>query len=358
MFLKKIKLSNFRNFSELDIDFQKGINLITGLNGSGKTNLLESVYYCGYFRPLKSGTAKDMIKFDKECFNITIEYDSKDSTNTVNANYSIDGLRKVFFNGKKIDSVLEYIGKFITVGFGPDDLNIISNSPAYRRKFIDSVLSQTDSKYLYCLKDYKKNLKQKNYELKNEIPDRTLLKTYTEIMSEKASYIIDKRKGFIENIKKDLENHIFDISLNRENIEIFYIGNKTDYIFSGYHSDKLEKEIKFRKTLNGPHLHDIDFHFHHGSYRDFGSQGQCRSLAVALKLASIEYISMTAEVKPILLFDDIFSELDPERSEKILKIINKFDQVFIAAPKMEPFFNNINYFYVIEKDNVLKKIPV
>lgn len=341
MYIKKLKLHNFRNYSSLSVTLTKGINIIYGENAQGKTNLLESIYVLGITKSHRSFIDDSLININGEY--LTIEGIVNNQKIDNKFNIYIDSKSKVLkYNGNNIKKVSDYISKMNIIIFYPDDLELIKGSPQIRRKYINLELSQLYSNYYILMQEYEKVLKLRNEYLKKMSRRESIDKTYIEILT---GYLIDKsimiykmRYKFIDRINQYCSSIYKDI-MNLEGFNIKYKpsieidindSNLKNYLKEEYNK-KLEYDIKLCATSIGPHKDDIEFFLGDKNLKYYGSQGQQRIAVLTLKLSEIELFKKYKEATPILLLDDIFSELDDIKKNNLLKYISRDIQTIITT---------------------------
>ena len=349
MILNDISLINFRNYDKLNLELCDNVNILIGNNAQGKTNILESIYVLGITKSHRSLIDNNLIKnnenFCKIKGNIKINNISR------KLEFFLSGKeKKVFINKNQIKKLTDYISKFNIIIFTPDDLELIKGSPNTRRKFLNIEIGQIDNKYLNIVNDYNKLLKNRNEFLKklniNSSSELRYLEVLNEKIIEKAVYIYEKRFEFIELINSNLSNIYSDIT-NNGNLSIKYIHNlnidtfdeeKIINLFKDKFKNNLNREIILGTTLFGPHKDDFSFINSNNDMKYFGSQGQQRSAVLALKLSEIEIFKEKTKENPILLLDDIFSELDDIKKNNVIKYIKSGIQTIITTTDL----NQIN----------------
>ncbi len=347
MIVKSIKLKNFRNFSELNIDLNNILNIFIGDNGQGKTNLLESIYLCSIGKTFKLNSENDLIKFGQNSFEVEILINKENGSNIVskviNITYVKNQKRIVKINGVKLEKNSELIGLLNNVIFTPDDLKIIKGSPIERRKFINIDISQIKPKYKYLLKNYKKVITGRNNILKDitNNSNRDVLSIWNDYLIDIGSEIIFYRKEYIKNLKHYAALIYANISDNKENFELLYkcdIGNVDNLskneikeIFREKINKSIENEIFRKNSLYGPHKDDIIIKINDKDFKYFGSQGQQRSAVLAIKLAEIEIIKNEIGEYPILLLDDVLSELDNKRKNFLINYIKNIQTIITST---------------------------
>ena len=357
MFLKKISLTNFRNYDNLDLEFDKNINIFIGNNAQGKTNILESIYVLSISKSHRIN--KDLFLIKDNCLFTKIhgEIINYDKLNEFEILINKKG-KRVSINSNPFRKISEYLSNINTIMFCPDDLEIIKGTPSERRYFLNSSLSQFYSDYSLKLSKYNKLLKNRNEYLKNtEKIDKIYLKILTDKLINLNVDLIIYRRNYINEINKYIVK-IYKNLTNKDKISIKYdsfinndineknikqeIQEKFDRV--------LENEIFQRTTLLGIHKDDFSIYIDDVKINNYGSQGQQRISILCLKLAEIDIYKEKFNKKPIILLDDIFSELDSEKKENIIKYINSDMQVFITSTDLtnidEKITKNADIFYV------------
>ena len=344
MIVKSIKLKNFRNFEELNIELNDVLNIFIGDNGQGKTNLLESIYLCSIGKTFKLNTENYLIKFGQNNFEIEIIVNKGNNENkTINIAYTKNQKRIVKINGVKLDKSSELIGYMNNVIFTPDDLKIVKGSPIERRKFVNIDISQIKPKYKYLLKDYKKIVLGRNNILKNlnNNSNREVLSIWDDYLINIGSEIIFYRNEYINKLKYQASMIYSDISDNKESFNLSYkcdIGNvenlsKDDIrkLFREKIEKNIENEIFRKNSLYGPHKDDVIIKINNKDFKYFGSQGQQRSAVLAIKLGEIEIIKNEIGEYPVLLLDDVLSELDNKRKGFLIDYIKDIQTIITST---------------------------
>lgn len=359
MYIKSIDLENYRNYDHIHIDLEKGVNIFYGENAVGKTNILESVYLCSTTKSHRGSKDKDIIKFNNSEAHIRLLFDKNEIDYQIDMHLRNDKPKGIAVNGVKLKKAAELLGIMNIILFSPEDLSIIKNGPSDRRNFVDTELCQLDKVYLYNLTNYNKIINQRNNLLKDIAFHPELVDTLdiwdTQLIS-LGSKIIDRRSRFID----ELNNIIFDIHKNltgnKEELIIKYTPNVTIEGFKDKLNNNREKDIKYKLTSTGPHRDDFDFFINGTDAKKFGSQGQQRTVALSLKLSEINLIkNMTGNI-PILLLDDVLSELDSNRQNYLLNSINDI-QTVITCTGLDEFIDSrikMDTIYRV-KDNRLYK---
>lgn len=342
MYLKRVELKNFRNYSSLKISFNKGINIIYGNNAQGKTNLLESIYVLALTNTFRNVYDTDLIMKDRKFFNIKGILKNSKLDTTLNISY--DNIKKrMVMDDSEIIKVSSYISVMNTILFTPDDLDIIKGPPLVRRKFLNTELSQLYSNYYILLSEYEKILKMRNDYIKSGVLDINYYDIITSFLIEKDILIFKIRKKFIERIN----NYADEIFKNITGLSGFKIVYKPNLDYSEYDydknkilevfKDKYDSEYKFLSTFYGVHKDDFEFYLGDSNLKLYGSQGQMRISVLTLKLSEIEIFKKWKNSTPILLLDDVFSEIDEIKNNNLLNYLNRDLQVIITAVSLNSF---------------------
>jgi DNA replication and repair protein RecF len=342
MKIKKIRVKNFRNIEECEIDFSDGVNLLYGNNAQGKTNIVEAIYLFSRGKSFRAREEKELIRFGEEGFYLYIDYESNIGRETLE--YSLlNNERQRKKNGYKIKKIKEMIGSFKSVLFYPDDLGIVKDGPDKRREFLNIASSQCFPDYIKNYSDYKKALENRNCLLKminkGFFVDRREIESWSESLAEYASYIYLSRIEFLKKLEVYAKRFIEEISSGKEKIEISLLSDidfeekdreKVKEIYRSKFNENLDREIAAGVTLFGPHRDDVKIVINGNDSRLFASQGQQRSIVLSLKLAEGEVIREISGEYPVFLFDDVLSELDSERRKYILSGKDK-KQIIITS---------------------------
>ena len=342
MNIRSIELKNFRNYENLEISFDEGTNILFGDNAQGKTNILEAAYMSGTTKSHKGSRDREMIRFGEE------EAHLKTVVVRGGREYQIDmHLKKNRAKGIAIDKIpikkaSELFGILNIVFFSPEDLNIIKNGPAERRRFLDSELCQLDRIYLADLTNYNKILAQRNKLLKDMIYRPGLsdtLPVWDMQLIETGKKIIRRRKQFVDELREIVSDIHYRISGGKEELFLKYEPNIDDNFFEDELSRAKEKDKKLCQTSVGPHRDDLLFSIGDVDIRKYGSQGQQRTSALSLKLSEIELVRKSISDTPVLLLDDVLSELDSSRQNYLLNNISD-TQTIITCTGLDEFVRN------------------
>ena len=330
MIIKRFKAQNFRNIESCDIEFSDGVNLLYGNNAQGKTNAVEGIYIFARGKSFRASEDRELVRFGSDGFHISIEYEDKNGRNTLE--YALFGReRRRKKNGYKIDKIKEMLGSFKAVLFYPDDLGLIKDSPEKRRTFLNVAISQCYDFYIGYYSNYKKALENRNCLLKlaskGMYVDESELISWSYYMAEYASYINVIRREYVDRLQKYVREIMKDISDGKEDIEIIYKSDiQSEYtsreeVFCEYKkilTENIERERIVGSSLYGPHRDDLVININGNLARLYASQGQQRSIALALKLSEGEVNREICGEYPVFLFDDVLSELDERRKKYIL----------------------------------------
>lgn len=342
MIIKSIELKNFRNYEDLDIHFDEGTNIIYGDNAQGKTNILEAAYMSGTTKSHKGSKDKEMIRFGEEESHIRTIVLKNEKEYQIDMHLRSRGSKGVAVNKLPIKRASELFGILNIVFFSPEDLNIVKNGPAERRRFIDSELCQIDKVYLSDLAKYNKILNQRNALLKDISFRPNLIDTlpvWDEQLLDYGRKIIKSRKKFIEDLNEIIHEIHFKISGGKEELILKYESNIDDIFFEDELSKSKQKDLKLCQTTVGPHRDDMLFSVGGVDIRKFGSQGQQRTAALSLKLSEIDFVKRVINNTPVLLLDDVLSELDSNRQNYLLNSISDI-QTIITCTGVEEFVKN------------------
>lgn len=345
MYLKKLTLQNFRNIRDLSVEFSKEINIISGINGQGKTNVLEAIHFLSITRSFKTNTDVEAVNFDVDHFDITGEFKRSENNN--------DQLRlivhrkegkSVLQNKKRVTRFSDIVGRYPVIIFSPETINIVSGGPAERRNWIDISISQINHSYLADLKNLKRVIRQKNALLAMDEVDDRQLKSWNQNLAKLAASISATRIDYLEKIAEIFSRSYQDLVSGSETTHIEYEssvpltdpGDRTneEKIFNAIDA-KRAVEKRRGVSVFGPHRDDIDFRIDNKSVRVFSSQGQQRTFTAALKIAEYMFLERHLGFKPVFLFDDVFSELDGLRVKKIIQFLSRIGQTIITVTEKD-----------------------
>lgn len=342
MIIESIELKNYRNYGNLHMDFNSGTNILYGDNAQGKTNVLEAVYLCSTSKSHRGSKDREIIQFEQDESHIKMCIRKDDVSYRLDMHLKKNKPKGIAVNGIPIKKASELFGIVNVVFFSPEDLNLIKNGPSDRRRFIDLELCQLNKYYVHALVQYNKIVMQRNrllkelafrpdYEATLDVWDIQLVQYGKEIIKYRGEFI-----GQLNSIIKDIH---YKLSGDKEQIEIQYEPNVESDIFEQALLKSRAQDMKQKITLVGPHRDDISFYVNQIDVRRFGSQGQQRTVALSLKLAEIELVKAIVKDYPILLLDDVLSELDGNRQNQLLSSIDHI-QTMITCTGLEDFVNN------------------
>lgn len=346
MHIKKLKLLNYRNYKTLDISLGKKVNVFMGDNAQGKTNILEAIYYCAFAKSHRTSRDKELINWESDRAYLSLLVGRERLDKNIDISIFKDGKKAIKINKVKVSKIGELFGNFNVVMFSPEDLKIIKDSPGVRRRFIDMELCQLNQKYYYNLVQYNKVLIERNILLKNRNVDKEMLDIYDIQLAEFGHNVIIERLNYIDKLNFYGEDIHKDISSGKEIIEFKYIStikNSGDIKRSFYESlvKNRDKDIEKRITSIGPHRDDFTVLINGIDAKSFGSQGQQRSAVLTIKFSSLKIIREITSEYPVLLLDDVLSELDFSRKRYVLTSINEI-QTVITCTGIEDLTNYLD----------------
>lgn len=347
MFIKKISIQLFKNYKRLDETFSSGFNAISGPNGSGKTNLLDAVYYLCLCKSAFNPIDKQLIHTESDYFFIKGLFQKKDEEHTIQAGFQQNN-KLMRHNNVAYDKLSDHLGKFPVVLIAPDDTAIVKEGSEIRRKFIDSILCQTNRQYLKDLLAYNRLLKYRNTTLKNDHKrtDYALLEVYDEQLLPLNRSISTFRKEFLSQFEQLFASTYQQVCGGNEEVSIQYNSQVTETSFEDDYANSIEKDILLQRTTMGIHKDDITFTIGSNPLKKFGSQGQQKTFVIALKLAQLGILQQGLSINPILLLDDIFDKLDNNRVASLMELLHKTHkgQVFITdtdPKRLDHLFDDI-----------------
>lgn len=360
MKLSSIELKNYRNYREIHIDFDKNVTIFFGDNAQGKTNILESVYVCATTKSHRSAKDRDLILFGEDEAHIKMMLSDEDTKTRVDMHIRKNKSKGIAVDGIMLKRASELFGYLNVVFFSPEDLQIIKSGPAERRKFVDCELCQLDKIYLFNMANYNKALNQRNRILKDIgfRPDyEQLLSVYDDQLSTYGDVVMRSRKKFIDQLNEIISGIHKRLSGGKEQLEILYEPDVQEGEIKEALLKNKERDIRQKLTNAGPHRDDISFIINGVDIRRFGSQGQQRTAALSLKMAEIRLVEMVTNEKPILLLDDVLSELDSNRQNYLLNSIQDI-QTLITCTGLDDFVNNrfhIDRVYRVMGGHIIEK---
>ncbi len=351
MWLQKLSVINFKNYSEAELSFSETVNAFTGNNGAGKTNILDAIHYLSlcksFFNPIDS----QQIKQGEDIFMIqgTFQKDEKDEL--IYCGLKRNQKKKFKRNKKEYQRLADHIGIFPLVMISPNDISLIIEGSEERRRFIDNVISQTDSQYLDELISYNKSLMNRNALLRQIAIsgryDPALMEIYDDQLIVSGSNIFEKRKAFMIEFREIFNKHYQYLSEDAEQVELVYDSPLLTSSFSDILRKNSERDRILERTSSGIHKDELSFTIHGMVLKKFGSQGQQKSFLIALKLAQYTFLHRQKGFEPLLLLDDIFDKLDDARTTKLMKMVSDkdFGQIFItdtSRKRIEEIFSTLN----------------
>lgn len=354
MYINEIKLQNFRNYEELKIELNKNINVIYGDNAQGKTNILEAIFLCSFGKSFRTSKEKELIKFDSEIATVEAEYQKKDRNGKIKID--ISNKKQISVNGIKIRKLSEILGNINIVIFTPEDINILKDGPANRRRFLDMMIGQLRPNYVYNLNLYLKTIEQRNNylrQIKEENKPQEMLEIWDEKLAEYGEKIYKYRKEFVDKIISKINVIHKKITDQKEELRIEYNSdcqNKENYLNLLKERRKLDIIKGF--TTKGVHRDDFMIYINDKEVNVYGSQGQNRTVILSLKLAELNVVYDELGEYPILLLDDFMSELDEKRRKNFLKNIENTQVIITGTEKID--IPNLDYnLYHIKKGEII-----
>ncbi|CDD37005.1 dNA replication and repair protein RecF [Clostridium sp. CAG:356] len=356
MWIKDIKLNNFRNYNNKEIQLHENINVFFGENAQGKTNIIESIFLCSIGKSFRTNKEKELIKFNCEKASVQINYQKSDRDG--NIKIEIGEKKQVYLNGIKIKKLSELLGNINIVIFTPDDINILKGGPQNRRRFLDIMISQLRPNYMHILSLYNKTLEQRNNylkQIKTEKKDENLLEIWDEKLIDYGMKIYEYRKEFLEKIQNKIKYIHKEITDGKEDIEIEYISDaKTRQNFTNELQSRRKLDIIKGFTTKGIHRDDFIIYINKKEVGIFGSQGQNRTAMLSLKLSELQVIYDDIGEYPILLLDDFMSELDEKRRERFLNNIKDIQVIITCTEKLR--LEKLKYFsYNVIDGDIIEK---
>lgn len=345
--IKNVKLTDFRCYSNNSFEFSNGINIICGDNATGKTSLMESLYIGCMCKSYRTSQESEIIKYGKAFYNIHLSVADNKKTDNINVIYN-NGTKKISFNSKTYKTLSEHLGYLSMIVFSPDDLKLINGEPKHRRKFIDVNLSFLNKDYLTKLSNYNKILKERNELLKKinysgktiDENSKSLLKIYTKQLVNVGTSVIKYRDNFINELNSFVSRNIFEISSGKETGIIKYIPNISIEKFEEEINNKIYTDLYAQNTSIGPHRDDFITIINDKDAKDYASQGQQRTIALSIKIGLAEYIR-SANKDMIIVLDDVFGEIDEKRQKCLVKLLKNDNQIFITTTTMKHFDDKI-----------------
>ena len=348
MWIKKLKLNNFRNYQFQEIEFDKNINIIYGENAQGKTNIIESIFLSSVGKSFRTNKEKELIKFNENFCNVEIDYEKSDRDG--NIKIDISSKKNIFINKIKIKKLSELLGNIHTVIFTPDDINILKGGPENRRKFLNIMISQLRPKYMHIYSLYNKALEERNNylkKIKQENASEEMLEIWDEQLISYGKIISEYRKEFLDKIKNKIKIIHKNITGEKEEIKIKYL---TDCLDEIYYRKLLKQRRKLDiikgYTTRGIHRDDFQIFINDILVNVYGSQGQHRTAILSLKISELQVVNDEIGENPILLLDDFMSELDENRRSNFIENIKDTQVIITCTDKFEINNTKVQYFKV------------
>ena len=350
MWIKKLKLNNFRNYQTQEIEFDKNINIIYGENAQGKTNIIESIFLSSVGKSFRTNKEKELIKFNENFCNVEIDYEKSDRDGNIKIDISTK--KNIYINKIKIKKLSELLGNIHTVIFTPDDINILKGGPENRRKFLNIMISQLRPKYMHIYSLYNKALEERNNylkKIKQENTNEEMLEIWDEQLISYGKIISEYRKEFIDKIKNKIKIIHKNITGEKEEIKINYL---TDCLDENNYRELLKQRKKLDiikgYTTRGIHRDDFQIFINDILVNVYGSQGQHRTAILSLKISELQVVNDEIGENPILLLDDFMSELDENRRSNFIENIKDTQVIITCTEKFEINNTNAKYFKVKE----------
>lgn len=346
MKINSIALENFRNYEKLELDFDPSRNILVGENAQGKTNLIEAIYLASFSKSFRTNNATDLIKFGEKLAKITVNLESEEINKEISIVLRNDGKKMVKKDGKVLKKTADLLNNVVVIAFSPDDLRIIKDNPEKRRDYLNRELSQIRPRYYEQLRAYNNVLKQKNALLKNfgnehsKTFNEDMLDVYDRQLANAAYEIIRYRKEFVEMLSNEASEIVSAISGGKETLKIEYktscnyisAPEGRELLYKQFHHNR-ERDMYAGNATLGPHRDDLEFSINDTDAKKYGSQGQQRTIALSLKLAEIRITKQLIGEYPILLLDDVLSELDLDRQKYLVNQIEGV-QLFITSAEI------------------------
>lgn len=339
MKIKSINITNFRNYSNQEVEFSDGLNVIIGKNAQGKTNLLESIFICAIGRSPRTTKDKDLIKWESTYAKITLNILKKLGKKEIDIYLFTNQNKAIKIDKIGIKKIGQLMGNFNAIYFSPDDLKLIKDSPEERRKFMDIDLCQFDKNYFYTLSSYNQILQQRNKLLKttNESALKDTISIWNDQLATSGAKLILSRLKLVNSLKEKVQKIHKFLTNDKEELVISYQGytaeteNDLKLLLLKKYEENIDKDIKLGFTTIGPHRDDIKIESNGIDLRSFGSQGQQRTASLSLKLAELEVFKDNIGEYPVLLLDDVLSELDKDRQQKLLEITKPIQTILTCT---------------------------
>lgn len=336
MYIKNLSLINFRNYEQLSLSLSRGINIFIGDNAQGKTNILESIYYCSLGKSHRTSKDKELIRWGATEAYVSAYISKERLDKKIDIKIFKEGKKGIRVNTIKLKTISDLIGVCNVVMFSPEDLKIVKESPSFRRKLIDIEISKLNKRYYHGLVQYNKVLNERNTVLRKWNMDKSIIEIYDKQLCTYGSLIIKERLKYIQKLNESGNKIHNNITSGKENIEFKYISSIKNYEniekdFFTILSDNIQKDFEKGTTSVGPHRDDFSIDINNIDTRKYGSQGQQRTAVLSIKFASLEIVKEQTGEYPILLLDDVLSELDLKRQKYILNSIKKVQTIITGT---------------------------
>lgn len=361
MYIEKLQILNYRNYKVLDISLGPQVNVFIGDNAQGKTNILESIYYCAFAKSHRTSRDKELINWNSDNAFISVSVSKERLDKKIDINILKDGKKAIRINKVKINKIGELFGTFNVVMFSPEDLKIIKDSPGVRRKFMDMELCQLNPKYYYNLVQYNKTLNERNALLKSRNLNEDILDIYDIKLQEYGNNIICERLNYIHKLNYYGDEIHSDITSGKEKIEFKYENTVKNF---SKDSDSLYQQLKkVRKrdiekgiTTVGPHRDDFTVMINDVDTKSFGSQGQQRTAVLTIKFSSLKIVKEITKEYPVLLLDDVLSELDFSRKKYILSTIGEIQTIITCTgiEDLSTYLDNHSKVFKVKNGEILE----
>lgn len=355
MWIKKIKINNFRNYNKEEINLNEKINIFYGENAQGKTNIIEAIFLGSMGKSFRAKKDNEMIKLNEKQANIEIEYQKKDRDGKIKI--ELNNKKNIYLNGIKLKKLSELLGNINTIIFSPDDIEILKDGPQKRRKFLNMLISQLRPRYLFNLNAYNKTLEQRNNylrQIKYENKPKNMIEIWNEKLANHAQIVYEYRREFVDKILNKIVDIHKNITDNIEEINIKYISDFKDKEFYIKRlNERIENDIYKGYTSSGIHRDDFEIYLNGKNINLYGSQGQFRTAILSLKLAELYVIYDEIGEYPVFLLDDFMSELDEKRRRKFVENITDAQVILTGTHKL--LLENFNYNIYNVKGGQVKK---
>ena len=358
MIVERLKLQQFRNYDNADVSFEKDLNIILGQNGAGKTNIVEGIYYLSFARSFRTLNFRDLIKKDKEFASISAKVLIDGNEKDIRIIITEEG-QKIICNRVEITKLSSLADLINVIVFEPKDVNFFQASPRLRRSYLNMQLSKLSNNYLEACSKCAKLTKERNAILKSSNVNKVHLEVITDQLIENSYEVCKMRKEYLLKLEPLINKTLKAISSINRLVKLTYnsfvtFESKEDFMQNAKKAfkDSLENDLKYKVTNIGVHHEDVSTSLNEALIGNFGSQGEKRMVAIALKLAPY-FMVEDKEKRPIVVLDDVLSELDQEHQEKLLAFLNKFNQVFITGTNIDSSCNAT--IYEVKNQNVVRR---